>query len=328
MNRGSCRRPLFKWSAQRTLRGGLTLVELLVVIFIIALLIALLLPAVQAARDAARKIHCRNNLKQLGLALHLYADRHQEAIPAINAAPFTEQGRRYDPATYPNQWSAPGESHSWRGTILPHCEQQNLADRLDRTLGVLSPPNLSVAQTELSIYLCPSAPRGRRIKDYASFRGDVNVAVCDYQHVFRPGSTSHYWDAAWGASIPNPYGQNTVAEWLSNGPLRSSSLRNIDDGLSHTSFVVEQAGQPAVLGAQGEGERPQPGGWLGAWSWNATWGINNSNYGGMYSFHPGGAHALLCDGSVHFLSEAASWRSVTALHTSNLGDQIDDELLP
>ncbi len=306
----------------------MTLVELLVVIFVIAILIALLLPAVQAARDAARKIHCRNNLKQLGLALHLYAERHREAIPAIISAPYNDRGRRYDPATYPNQWYSRGESHSWRGTILPYCEQQNLANRLDTSLAVLGAPNLAVAQTELSIYLCPSAPRGRRIQTFESFRGDVNVAVCDYQHVFAPYRDSHYWDAAWGAPIPDPYGDNTVSRWQANGPLRTSSLRNIDDGLSHTSFVVEQAGQPAAFYFREEGEWLQPGGWLGAWSWNATWGINYSNTGGMYSFHPGGAHALLCDGSVHFLSEAASWSAVTALHTSNLGDQIDGDLLP
>ncbi len=310
-------------------RRAFTLVEVLVAIFIIAILIALLLPAVQAARDSARKIHCRNNLKQLGLALHLYADRHKEAIPAIVSAPFTELGRRYDPATYPKQWYAPGESHSWRGTILPYCEQQNLADRLDRTLAVLSSPNLQAAQTELSVYLCPSAGRGRRIKTYFElFRGEVNVAVCDYQHAFAPMRDQHYWDAAWGAPIPYPYGDNTIGPWHANGPLRSSSLRNIDDGLSHTSFVVEQAGQPAAYHIREEGEWQQPGGWLGAWGWNATWGINISNTGGMYSFHPGGAHALLCDGSVQFLSEAAAWNAVTALHTSNQGDRIDDDLLP
>jgi prepilin-type processing-associated H-X9-DG protein len=314
-------------------RFAFTLTELLVVIFVIALLIALLLPAVLAARDAARKVHCRNNLKQIGLALHLYADSHREAVPAIISAAHTERGRPYDPATYPQQWYAAHESFSWRGTILPYCEQQTLADRLDRTQGALAPPNLPVAQTELSLYLCPSAPHHRRIKqfqsggpDSPSFRGEVNVAVCDYQHVFAPNSGNHFWDAAWGAPIPYPYGDNTVHPYLYLGPLRSSSLRNIDDGLSHTSFVVEQAGQPQALYLWDDGEWEQPGGWLGTYWWGVTWGINYSNTGGMYSFHRGGAHALMCDGSVHFLSEYSSGNSVIAMHTSNLGDRIEDDL--
>ena len=113
--------------SRRRRKSGFTLIELLVVIAIIAILIALLLPAVQAAREAARRIQCANNLKQLGLACHNYADKYKEAFPlnsdpayGVRAKPYdpTEQGgtRRYERV----------RSFSWIANALPYCEQDPL----------------------------------------------------------------------------------------------------------------------------------------------------------------------------------------------------------
>src|SRR5688500_4111863 len=98
--------------AMRTVRRGFTLIELLVVIAIIAILVALLLPAVQQAREAARRTECRNNLRQIGLALHNYVDAHRVFPPSYCAVPGVT-------TTVGGQWSV-------FARILPYVEQSNL----------------------------------------------------------------------------------------------------------------------------------------------------------------------------------------------------------
>ena len=131
-------------------RAGFTLIELLVVIAIIAILIALLLPAVQQAREAARRTQCKNNLKQLGLAIHNYHD-------VSRTFPFASMlGRDFN-------------ASSWGIQILPHLEQSNLWDKWNSNIpawneaavfGFTDPAalqgNLEVIQTPLSVYRCPS----------------------------------------------------------------------------------------------------------------------------------------------------------------------------
>ena len=95
-------------------RGGFTLIELLVVIAIIAVLIALLLPAVQQAREAARRTQCRNNLKQIGLALHNYNDAHS-ALPSGSIVLLNGAGTNYG-----------GHGWTWHASILPYIDQGNL----------------------------------------------------------------------------------------------------------------------------------------------------------------------------------------------------------
>ena len=129
---------------------GFTLVELLVVITIIGILIALLLPAVQAAREAARRMQCSNNLKQIGLALHNYHT-------AAGSLPFG--------ASYPY---LPGNAagYTWSVAILPYLELQNVYDQLDLTLPMYWPNvstkkhtiNGEIAKTVLSVFACPTDP--------------------------------------------------------------------------------------------------------------------------------------------------------------------------
>ncbi|MFH1924011.1 MAG: DUF1559 domain-containing protein, partial [Planctomycetota bacterium] len=97
--------------------SGFTLVELLVVIAIIGILIALLLPAVQAAREAARRAHCKNNLKQIGLALHNYQSTHQSFPPGVLGTSGSTQANH--------------KLHTWQALILPFVEQVNLDSQYD-----------------------------------------------------------------------------------------------------------------------------------------------------------------------------------------------------
>src|SRR4026208_2018828 len=108
-------------------RFGFTLIELLVVIAIIAILIALLLPAVQQAREAARRTQCRNNLKQLGLALHNYHDNFQSFAPHIWVSPWTNPGAQVAGV---NDWTN-GSRGSWIVRILPYLDQAPLFNQMN-----------------------------------------------------------------------------------------------------------------------------------------------------------------------------------------------------
>jgi prepilin-type N-terminal cleavage/methylation domain-containing protein len=125
---------------QPKLSKGFTLVELLVVIAIIGLLVAILLPAVQAARESARRTQCRNNLKQMGLAMHLYMDVHRRF-------PMSYTAKQGVTTTIGGQWSV-------LARILPYLEQANLQSLVDWNLPYSAQVN--VATTRVPIYLCPS----------------------------------------------------------------------------------------------------------------------------------------------------------------------------
>ena len=125
---------------RRGLEKGFTLVELLVVIAIIGILVALLLPAVQKSREAARRIHCQNNLKQMGIALHLYHDTYHVFPPSSTSDVET------------GVWSSHADRHhlhSWASMMLPFIEQGNLHDRVDYSASSLSAANRAIAETRI-----------------------------------------------------------------------------------------------------------------------------------------------------------------------------------
>ena len=127
-------------------RSGFTLIELLVVIAIIAVLIALLLPAVQAAREAARRMQCVNNLKQLGLALQNYASSNSEALPPTGAL---------SPANNPQ---GPIGNFGMKTRLLPFIEQTSLYNTLNVSFNGFAPSgqNDTILVTQLNAFICPS----------------------------------------------------------------------------------------------------------------------------------------------------------------------------
>src|SRR3990172_4204600 len=126
---------------------GFTLVELLVVMAVIGVLVAILLPAVQQVREAARLMTCRNNLKQIGLALHNYSGAHL-LLPPSSTSLIDFGVWSPEPTQY--------HLHSWASLILPFLEETNLEQEIDYDVSALDPLNYEVAGRVVPTYRCPS----------------------------------------------------------------------------------------------------------------------------------------------------------------------------
>jgi len=282
------------------LRRGFTLIELLVVIAIIAVLIALLLPAVQSAREAARRIQCVNNLKQLGLALHNYHD-------AMGAFPmgYAATGRFINGATD----TAPG--WGWGTMILSQLEQGPLFNAVNFGLPVEAPQNTTVIQSMITTYLCPS--------DLTNGPFQVSDAS---GNVLATAAPSSYAASVGGNETDTATGINT--DGLGTGIFfRNSRIRLADiiDGTSLTIAVVERAWSNASgvwAGAVTNGvirrgptnrcpltvpAQVDPAATLVQAHCHLINTISDPDAGldDCSSLHPGGANFLFTDGSVHFL---------------------------
>lgn len=145
---------------------GFTLVELLVVIGMIAILVGLLLPAVQAAREAARKASCKNNLHQIGIALHSYHDTHR-TLPT-----GCIEWRGYKAPITNRQFA-------WSALLLPFLEQQNLHAQIDFRVPFDAPINASSAATRLSVYECPSADNRNLVRGQSDYGGLYGESMVD-----------------------------------------------------------------------------------------------------------------------------------------------------
>ncbi len=251
-------------------RRAFTLVELLVVIAIIAVLIALLLPAVQAAREAARRIQCVSNLKQIGIALHGYHDAHNT---------FPSGGW----IALPGQPATQNMNTGWSASVLPWLEQRVLFDGLNLSLPYGDPTNSTNGHTVLSIYLCPSEPR---ISFWNRDVGGIfDYADGDYGGMYGPR----------GLAFPSDANNPPRGPVIFNQPV---SLAQILDGASQTLMVGEDPEAIHALWISGHN------------IFDECCPINARpplEYGEeLTSQHPGGVNVLFGDGSVHFLKNSTN----------------------
>jgi prepilin-type N-terminal cleavage/methylation domain-containing protein len=303
-------------------RRGFTLIELLVVIAIIAILIALLLPAVQQAREAARRTQCKNNLKQIGLAMHNYESAHR-VFPPSSISGF---GR--------GVWNYPGTGpadpnirlHSFASLILPFIDGANLYNAIDYNVSALAPANRQIASQVLPFYRCPSYA-GREFSNdpfYVTTVGFDRFAIRNY--------------VGMGARTVVGLSGAIPAEGVLF-PQSRTGFRDIPDGTSNTIMIAETREERASVWIDGTSAtvaarwmRLMPPDYAGN-----TVAINYQPYfqGGVFpnsigqnwgpsSFHVGGAHHLLCDGAVRFISENLDVGVYDALVTRNGGEVVGE----
>jgi prepilin-type N-terminal cleavage/methylation domain-containing protein/prepilin-type processing-associated H-X9-DG protein len=238
-------------------RRGFTLIELLVVIAIIAMLVALLVPAVQRVREAAARVQCANNLKQIGLALHNYHDSNK-AFP-----------QAYKLLAVPDLAAPAGTGSYGAGAfvmILPYLEQANLNRGIDVTLAALNPVNMPPSNpaysTAISTYLCPSSPGPPTIVYSAELANSFNnfaVAITPAPGLVF-GRTDYASDAGMEADIPGiniTAGASIICQ-PPDGPVR---IITVTDGTSNTIMIVEDAGRPGWYGSRGAASQPAIGGY-------------------------------------------------------------------
>ncbi|HVW02448.1 MAG TPA: DUF1559 domain-containing protein [Planctomycetaceae bacterium] len=191
-------------------RRAFTLIELLVVIAIIAVLIGLLLPAVQQAREAARRTQCKNNLKQIGLALHNYHDVAGAFPPAICLGSGSD-----------GLWSA-------QARLLPYLDQANVTNIINFQLPYSDPSNQQVAALRMAAYMCPSEITDRASVEDGIAQYPINYAVNEGVWLVYNGSTGQ---GGAGAFSPNSH----------------LGTRDFTDGLSNSLGVSEvKAFQPVL----------------------------------------------------------------------------------
>lgn len=318
---------------------GFTLIELLVVIAIIAVLIALLLPAVQQAREAARRTQCRNNLKQIGLALHNYHDAYQLFPPGY-------VDRNGNPDLTPDNDLGPG--WSWASFILPQLDQGNVYNQINFNIGVGLGPNAAVSKLSMTVFQCPSDGMQQPFPVYDSTFSTPITTVAHSNYVACSG-----WVECFNGAGGNPqpevgddgsegvYGTSGVGMFYRNSSVKAG---RVTDGLSNTITVGERSSNHA------------PSTWTGAVTggrcpaWRAVMppspyspppspAYDNADFAQAlvlahcnadhlpnssfpiydpdtyYSFHVGGCHFLLGDGSVRFISSNVDGKTYQALAT-------------
>jgi prepilin-type N-terminal cleavage/methylation domain-containing protein len=331
----------------RSFKRGFTLIELLVVIAIIGVLIALLLPAVQQAREAARRSQCSNNLKQIGLAIHNYHDTYKmfpTYLPNVNPGGF-------DPTA--SQWANP---QGWLAQILPMLEGNTTYDQLNMNLLDSTPAywmgmvmnSTAYNKTQYS-YICPSDGLNIGTQMYTGFGN--NITPTNYFGVMGSPYTV--------ARVRNgffKYHQFNTTDPNLGPPTPPVAIRNAPDGTAKSLFAIERisrvingtntgagwtgwsmwfTGQPIWIAwtygppATGPMLPTSSQTFTGATAVCPQWGINPAapgqpvplwpqHYGSSY--HPGGTHGLLADGSTQFMTESIDQNVLNALCSIDLND--------
>jgi prepilin-type N-terminal cleavage/methylation domain-containing protein/prepilin-type processing-associated H-X9-DG protein len=299
-------------------RYGFTLIELLVVIAIIGILIALLLPAVQKVREAANRMSCSNNLKQIALALHNYH----------------ETSGSFPPGAVPDY--AP-----WTVYILPYLEQDNLYRQYDFAKPNYDDANAFVRTSLVKTYICPSDASGsfEPIKPESGYGLDVYYMPGSYRAVAGKslGTTNEWFDSQTGSESNGPKDLRGVLHVAYVNGLTPERFSTITDGTSNTLMVGEYATRTHLHRRT-----------FWAYSWNqytkssglpqartlfndydacvATPGPGGENAckRGWGSFHGGTLNFALCDGSVRGISVSIDLNTFSALATIAGGEVVSD----
>jgi prepilin-type N-terminal cleavage/methylation domain-containing protein len=306
----------------RKSREAFTLVELLVVIAIIGILVALLLPAVQAAREAARRISCANNMKQLGIALHNYHDSHLTFPP--------ESIWVYDsPAT-----GRVPRNYTWIAMLLPYVEEESLHNQIRFELPIwnqVDQNNQRIISQQLKVLTCPSDPpiskngvgsHGMSFTNYAGAEGYDWWKRNNDPHggVFTLDTATRFADILDGTSHTIAVGEVTSFGFKWGGH------QLMGRGKRRTS-VGEAVFRPALVTVPYSDSHDQnayltpDGNRISRWQWFRRsphsykptylhcFGLN-SEWPGAHSMHPDGGQFTMSDGTVRFIAESADYRRV------------------
>jgi prepilin-type N-terminal cleavage/methylation domain-containing protein len=300
-----------------------TLVELLVVIAIIGILVALLLPAVQAAREAARRMQCTNNIKQIGLAIHNYHDTYRSMPPGRTVATVAGSLRfRYGVLPL----------------LMPFAEQSNVEELFDYSLGYDDPNNQPAVNSNIPFLVCPSSPsRGAKVNfsDLSSAlqTPGATATVTNYLPVRNVRNSAN-------AMLEGSFAEIRDGQWfgLSGGGV-CTGFNSILDGLSNTFWFVEIGGHPDYY-VNGKMKTPPTAGvfLFSPWAGNTAMALNAYAIDGLsrpgpcmmncsnefqpYSFHPGGCMFGIADGSVRFLAETVDGDTFRALGSPFGGEPV------
>src|SRR5262245_38080316 len=338
-------------------RDGFTLVELLVVIAIIGVLVALLLPAVQAAREAARRMKCQNNLKQIGLAVHNFENTFQMLPPGVvnvaSAGPIADLAD-YLRAGASGLSATDYTKQGFLSVMLPYLEQANVLVaagggynfRLDWNEGT----NQAASIIRIPAYECPSVP-SKHIVNPNTVQPNFLPATSDYWPVSRANSNDAVW-VALGMGYP---GNEFVNGCLTAN--RKTRMAQITDGLSNTLLASESGARHEGWASTTRYADPGTAGWgvRGAWASESnnivcagTRGpitpgvapagkvttaahltgavtVNGWNQGELYGFHPTLCNAVMGDGSVRTLKATISMAALQKLAARADGYLIDPE---
>jgi len=332
-------------------RSGFTLVELLVVIAIIGILVGLLLPAVQAAREAARRMQCSNNLKQLGLSLHNHESAYKY-VPAwgkefaLNDA-YAAQNNPYFPLT----GDARRIGHFV--SLLPYLEQANIANLLDSKKALVDPRNLPppfpggtnspAMQSTVATFICPSTPNSIP-SDYGPYFAPLGFpsgqAFTLPRTDYAPMRGLHSSLAAC-ANLPATTTNNSMLGTADMIQRNKVKFAEVVDGLSNTICYFEISGKQHAY-FQGR--------FIGVLNLNSFYGdwniarhmrglsgadvnnptqpgcsfINVLNADNPYSFHQGGIQICRGDGSVGFISQAIDLPTFIALTTRDGAESLQN----
>jgi prepilin-type N-terminal cleavage/methylation domain-containing protein/prepilin-type processing-associated H-X9-DG protein len=336
-------------------RRGFTLIELLVVIAIIAVLIGLLLPAVQKVREAANRMQCQNNLKQLGLAMMNY-----------------EGTNRFFPASswttgVPATGNPSGTFHSWRAFTLDYIEQGAIGSLYNKNLSWFDPQNLPAVSTTIKTYLCPTNPGRTQLATVTKKFGSTTVTMnsasfgptdYDTMNTFKAGQYSGVF------GLPTLATTDQINSVMFKDQISTVSM--ILDGTSNTGLIWECSGRPDVWlngkriasGANDQGfcwadsdgpfsvdmcnpaataadytslTLPAAAGVNVFWKKNDinpanlskfSKFMNASNDNEVFSFHTNGSNVCFADGSVRFIADTVDIKTLAAIVTAHGGEVV------